>query len=42
VGGGGGDAELFNVGELHRLGLEGLVLPRLRVHGVDLGQGDFQ
>ena len=42
VRGGGGDPEFLDVGQLHGLGLEGLVLPRLRVHGVDLRQRGFQ
>ena len=42
VGGAGRDPQFLDVGQFHGLGLEGLVLPRLRVHGVDLGQGDLQ
>ncbi len=41
VRGGGRDPEFLDVGELHGLRLERLVLPRLRVDGVDFGQGNL-
>lgn len=40
--GGGRDPQFLDVGELDGLRLERFVLARLRVDGVDLGQGSFQ
>ena len=40
--GAGRDPQFLDVGQFHGLGLEGIVLPRLRVDGVDLGQGGLQ